>query len=379
MWEYYNPVKINFGRSIRSKIFSKINSDKILLICSKKGKQRFISDKILSKIVIEKNIIWLDQINDTPDIQEIDNHISNLKDEKFELIIAFGGGSVIDSAKAIFFYYNCKNKNLTIKDLISRDVKINFKKKVSLLVLPTTSGTGSEVTQFATIWDKQNKKKYSIDNERIFPDFAFIDSELTDGLPEDITLYTGLDAINQSIESMWNKNASDFTIHLAIKSLKLGFNSIKNIFKKKDSPLFRNNMSQSSMLSGLCISQTRTAICHSISYPLTSHYSVPHGLACSFTMLEVLKKVIKKDDGRFKKLATELGISNGKASDLISLFEDFDRKCQIKEKIKYYINDLDLLLELVPEMYTKERADKCLVSFDLKDIKRIVANSYQNS
>ena len=138
-------------------------------------------------------------------------------------------------------------------------------------------------------------------------------------------------------------------------------------------------MSQSSMLSGLCISQTRTAICHSISYPLTSHYSVPHGLACSFTMLEVLKKVIKKDDGRFKKLATELGISNGKASDLISLFEDFDRKCQIKEKIKYYINDLDLLLELVPEMYTKERADKCLVSFDLNDIKRIVANSYQNS
>ena len=76
-------------------------------------------------------------------------------------------------------------------------------------------------------------KKYSIDNERIFPDFAFIDSELTDGLPEDITLYTGLDAINQSIESMWNKNASDFTIHLAIKSLKLGFNSIKNILRKR--------------------------------------------------------------------------------------------------------------------------------------------------
>ena len=118
-------------------------------------------------------------------------------------------------------------------------------------------------------------------------------------------------------------------------------------------------MSQSSMLSGLCISQTRTAICHSISYPLTSHYSVPHGLAW-FYNARSFKKVIKKDDGRFKKLATELGISNGKASDLISLFEDFDRKCQIKEKIKYYINDLDLLLELVPEMYTKEKLTSVL-------------------
>ena len=376
MWSYFNPVNVHFGRGIREKIFDQIKTKKVLVVCSKRGKSQFLEDKIFRDIINISDITWIDSASNNPGISDIENHIINLNNKEISSILAFGGGSAIDTAKAISYFYKPNAEKFSIRDVVLGKAKFNSSNNVKLIAIPTTSGTGSEVTQFATIWDKTNKKKHSIDSHLIFPDYAYIDSELTDSLPIDITLSTGLDAINQSLESIWNKKANSFTVDLAIKALKVGVQALPKLIENPESPNLRDQMSECSLLAGLCISQTRTAICHSISYPLTAHYDIPHGLACAFTMLEVLKVNIANDDGRFDKLAIELMGPNNNAQNLPEFFKDFCERLGIAEKIKTYVSSLESIIRLIPEMYTKQRADNCLTPIDFDDIESIMKKSF---
>lgn len=376
MWSFYNPVKINFGRGIRKKILTELESNNCLIVTSKRGNHQFRSDEILSKFEEKINTTWLDTVSESPTILDIQQHIDSLEGNDFDTILAFGGGSVIDTAKALAVSLKDINSNLNIKKLLQKKVELAPKKPIPLYAFPTTSGTGSEVTSFATIWDHIEKKKYSLDGESIYPYSAFIDSELTDGLPLEITLSTGLDAINQASESIWNKRASGFTIDLAIKALKLGFSSLPLLIEKNENAKLRNNMSECSLLAGLAISQTRTAVCHSISYPLTAHFGVPHGLACAFTMVEVLKINLKKDDGRFVKVAKNLIGDKYSPFDLPVFFEDLCSRLKVAGRIRSYIPNIELMKNLTGEMYTKERIKNNLAPILSSQMNSILEKSY---
>ena len=178
------------------------------------------------------------------------------------------------------------------------------------MAVPTTSGSGSEVTPFATIWDFKNKKKYSLCSKLIRPKQAILDYKLTMYLPKEITLYTGLDSISHCFESIWNKNANKKTISIATYSLKIALDALPKIMKNLENFEARRNMQISSCLAGIAISTTKTALAHSISYAFTTNYKVPHGLACSFTLPEILLFNSEKDDGRLLNLAKNLGFEN---------------------------------------------------------------------
>jgi alcohol dehydrogenase len=184
---------------------------------------------------------------------------------------------------------------------------------------------------------------------------AFVDADLTDSVPVYTTISTGLDAINQAAESIWNKNANSITLGYAIRALQLGFMALPKLARGVGEKADRDQMAEASVLAGLAISHTRTALCHSMSYPITAHFGVPHGLACAFTMPEVLKHNLSADDGRFRLLSEAL-VGSSDVVKLVECFENLNFDLKVSEKVKEKVKSLDDLLKLESEMHTPERA-----------------------
>ena len=373
IWSFFNPVEITIGRGCRNKLIDRLTALSLLVVTTKRGRKQFSEDFILKNIEKNNNIIWIDSVQENPSVDDLQEIIDVLSGRKFDAVIGFGGGSSIDSAKAINVALapECLGKDL--RQLLEEPALHAHANPSRLFTIPTTSGTGSEVTPFATLWDYQKKKKLSLASKAVWPTAAFVDPALTDSLPENSTLATGLDAINQAAESIWNKNANPITLAYAQRALQLGFESLPRLMNGIASELDRDQMAEASLLAGLAISHTRTALCHSISYPITAHFNVPHGLACAFTMVSVLKCNLQEDDGRFEYLAIALTGTNN-IKNLVCRFEILLKKLNVRLRIKEYIPSIDELLAFEPQMLTSGRFDNNLVK--IENIKDILIDSW---
>jgi len=368
----FNKKKIIFGNYSRSYLNKLIKNKNILIVCSKRGKKEIFIDKKLNFIKNNK-VSWIDDVppNPTLDFFKKKNKISTKI--IFDYIVAIGGGSVIDTAKFFSLLFSFQKKK-NIKNVIGNidNLKINNLNK--LIALPTTSGSGSEVTPYATVWDKKNKKKLSINHKSLLPDLAIVDPVLTFSLPKEVTINTGLDTLNQAFESIWNKNANKLTIAYAHKSIKLSLNALAKINKNINDKKSRSQLARASLYAGICISQTKTSICHSISYPLTSNFGIPHGLACAFTMSAVINYINGKNIYFFDKLAHKLKVNSGKILEIKikKLFCDL----KIKEKIKHYIKNEKKLFSLKKHMQTPGRSDNFIYPVNESFLRLILKNSY---
>lgn len=197
--------------------------------------------------------------------------------------------------------------------------------------------------------------------EHVYPSHAVLDPELTLTLPHQETLYTGLDAISHALESLWNKNRTPISEACARQALNLAIKALPAVLEKPDDLLCRKQMQDASSMAGVAISQTRTAIAHSISYPLTIHYGMPHGLACSFTLPSIIA-FLKKNNilQEFRELF--LSVEN--------LLLSFD----LRPKLGKY-TDLKKSTILLNEMYLPNRADNFVVGILQKDILSFIEES----
>ena len=329
-----NKTKIIFKTGSRKYLDKIVKKKSILIVCTNNGKKRILQDKKF-KFLKNLDITWISDVMPNPNIKYFNSINNKLKKKKIELIIAVGGGSVIDTAKTLKILLIYHEKKL--KDLFNLN-ELNRKTNIRLIILPTTSGTGSEVTCFATIWDTKNKKKLSLNYELLLPDIAIVDPELTYKLPIDETINTGLDALNQAFEaSIWNKKNNKKIAKYGEKSIKLILNSLPKLVSKKSNYTQRKNMSLASLYSGLCISYNRTSLCHSISYPLTSNFNMPHGLACAITMIPVIKYIHKKDKNFFNVLLKKLKLKTFQQFE--SHIEDFFMTINLRSRGKKYIKN----------------------------------------
>ena len=174
-------------------------------------------------------------------------------------IISIGGGSTIDVGKYVAFHL-----------------------KVPHRAIPTTAGTGSEVTKYA-VFIKDNKK-WSMEDERLIPDEYELIPELVVSLPKEHTIASGLDALSQSIESFWSPDATPESRKYSEDAVKLITANLPGCIKMPDNEFSRMQMLKAANYSGRAINITRTSICHAISYPLTIAYKIPHGIACAMTL-----------------------------------------------------------------------------------------------
>ncbi len=265
-------------------ILKKENSKNIFLITGKRSYSK-IKQK-LENILSSYNFTQFNNFSKNNKLKDIEKGIKEYNKKDYDMIIAIGGGSVIDIAKSINILayqkenpisYILKNKSL-------------IKKNNKLIAIPTTSGTGSEATQFATVYIGKNK--HSLNNKKILPDYSIIDPELTFNLPPHITASTGMDALSQAIESYWSIKSTEESKMYAKKAITL---TIENIEDAVNNPSKKNRimMSKASNLAGKAINISQTTACHSISYPLTSYFGIPHGHAVSLTLGEIFEYNLK--------------------------------------------------------------------------------------
>jgi phosphonate metabolism-associated iron-containing alcohol dehydrogenase len=338
-FSYHMPTKIIYGLNSLKDIDTYVNHRKALLVTSQGFVRRGLTDEI---ITYTNNIVGvISSIKSHPEFIDIEEVYRQAHQNQFELIIAIGGGSVIDAAKFISVHNTNKDYQF-VEDLTKEKIPKKDYKITPIISIPTTAGAGSEVTPYSTIWDMQEKRKYSLNLPDLFSEAAIYDPVLTLTVPKDITIRTGLDALSHSLESIWNKNATPITINYAVKSAKLIVNNLVNLSNDLDNVDLRGNMMMACMYAGLAFSNTQTAIAHAISYYVTAHKGVPHGIACSFTLPVLIDNIVGKHDfvdsslieifgqlgsTKLRRLFTELGVSTEFSSygindqDLIGLGE----------------------------------------------------------
>lgn len=226
-------------------------------------------------------------IPSNPEIEFLDNLCSKLKkNNEIDLIVAIGGGSVIDSAKVISALLNKKNTSLSVKTALQLKVDKPFS-CVQVLAIPTTSGTGSEVTPFATIWDFKKSIKYSLEHLEKSVHKIFLIPELTISCPRDLTLNCALDTCSHAVETLWNRYRTEKSTQFALKALDIFNSTINLLLDDLNNIDLRFFMQLSAVWAGLAISINHTSLAHAISYDLTLKHGVPHGFACSCTLNKI--------------------------------------------------------------------------------------------
>ncbi len=358
-WEFYNPVKVSVGRGCRQGLTDKLMNQTLLIVTTQRGRRQLTADTLLGALVAQNRVAWVDSVRENPGLTDLKAEIDRLQGGAFDAVIAFGGGSAMDAAKALNVALAPECLEHSLQKLLDEPSRHARARPRPLYTVTTTSGTGSEVTPFATVWHHETKKKLSLAGPAVWPTEAFVDAALTDSVPITATIPTGLDAINQAAESLWNRNANPITLGYSIRALQLGFAALPRLANGEGGEAARDQMAEASLLAGLAISHTRTALCHSMSYPITAHFGVPHGLACAFTMPAVLRHNLQAEDGRFAEAALAL-TGNSDLDGLVACFDHLHEAIQVRDRVAAQIPSLDALLALAGGMFTPGRADNNL-------------------
>jgi len=233
---------------------------------------------------------WINEILPNPTIDNI-NKIYTKINGTVDKIIAIGGGSTIDTAKAIIAFSGMLNGDCSIADIIENKLYLDNNLRVKkFIAVPTTSGTGSEVTQWATVWDNHRKIKFSVDAEWLMPTDVWLVPELILSLSARQTLSTGLDAFAQACEAYWARKSDSLARALAVQAVTLIHEYLPLAVKDGQYLEAREEMQTGSLLAGLAFSRTGTTACHSISYPITALFGVEHGFAVALTLVQVAKR-----------------------------------------------------------------------------------------
>lgn len=313
--------------------------------------------------------IWIKAIASNPTQKDIITSLSKIGNRKVDVIIAIGGGSSIDLAKGISAFHSIeKNNTYTIEEITDsiKNKKYRNSEFIDIVAIPTTAGTGSEVTQWATIWDEDKRGKFSIDDPMLKPKLAIIVPELTLSMPVKMTLSTGLDAMCQAVESYWAKHTNPIVQEMAYRAVELVIKNLREAVDKPHSINAREELCKASVLAGLAFSQTRTTACHSISYPLTMLYGVPHGLAASITLDAVgnINKGYFKNDEKLFDLFSEYG----------GIMNWIDMVC--KGIIRMRLSAFGITLEDIPiiadNAFTAGRMDNNPVDLCRDDVERVL-------
>lgn len=224
------------------------------------GRVSYLTDKI--KAEGAKWEIFSDVTPD-PDIETVTAGVAKILEFQPDTVIALGGGSPIDAAKAIVYF---AAKQIDLRDC-------------PFVAVPTTSGTGSEVSKFAVITDRARGIKYPLIDDTLLPDYAVLDAELTCSVPPKVTADTGLDVLTHAIEAFVCTEANAFTDALAEKSVKLVDHYLLLAYKEPDNREARQGMHNASCLAGAAFSNAGLGLCHSMAHAMGAQFHIPHGRA----------------------------------------------------------------------------------------------------
>ena len=308
----------------------------------------------LEEILKSKNII-ADIFKDTipePTVKSIQDGVNKVKDGNYDSLIALGGGSPIDSAKAISilgkFGGNMKEYKFP---------RIVDELGIPVLAIPTTAGTGSEVTKFTIISDETTDEKMLCVGKGFMPTVAIVDYELTLSLPQRSTADTGIDALTHAMEAYVSKKANKFSDAQALQAMNLIAPNLRKVFHDGSNREAREKMMLGATLAGVAFSNASVALVHGMSRPIGAFYHVPHGLSNAMLLPSVTEFSIPAATKRYADCARAMEVALKEDSDedankkLLIELEDINKELNVPTPKEFGINEKDFMnnLEIMAE------------------------------
>jgi alcohol dehydrogenase len=258
--------------------FKTLYQHKKILVFTNKNSFSLYQDYFEKDLTAELTYYRDFQIN--PKLKDVIKCIEQIKHQNYEVIVGIGGGSPMDFAKAIRYYLNFENSSY--EDYLAHlKAPRTFKSNLPLILIPTTSGSGSEANCFSVIYDEE--EKYSLATAAIYPSHSILDEKFVEFLPQKVTAYTAIDAITHALEAYWANDATVESQKISLQALDLLVPHIKEVVHHP-SPELRKKIMQGAYLAGKAIDTAKTTAPHAFSYYLTTQHQIPHGQAVAINL-----------------------------------------------------------------------------------------------
>jgi len=324
------------------------------------------------------------EVEPDPSVETIKRGVAAMNVFGPDVIIALGGGSAIDAAKGMWLFYEHPDTDfdglrLKFMDIRKRTFHFpNLGKKAQMVAIPTTSGTGSEVTSFSVITDKEHGNiKYPLADYELTPDVAIIDPQFVSTMPKSITADTGLDVLTHAIEAYVSVMASDFTNGLAIKAIELIFKYLPRSYDDANDEVAREKIHNASCIAGMAFTNAFLGINHSLAHKLGGEFNIPHGRANAILLPHVIAYNAQKPtkftifpkygeyvaDYRYAQISRQLGLGGNtqeeQVESLIQAVRDLMTKLNIPHTVKDCGIDEAAYLAAIPRMAENAFEDQC--------------------
>lgn len=347
------PRDIYFGKGSLEQLKNLRGKKAVLVLGGGSMKKFGFVDKALDYLKeagIETKLI--EGVEPDPSVDTVLKGAEVMRDFEPDWIIAMGGGSPIDAAKAMWIFY--EHPEVKFEDITKPFSLPELRNKAKFLAIPSTSGTATEVTAFSVITDYKTEIKYPLADFNITPDVAIVDSELAETMPAKLTAYTGMDALTHAIEAYVATLHSVFSDPLALKAVSM----IKDyLYKSYEGDMAaREQMHSAQCLAGMAFSNALLGICHSMAHKTGAVFHIPHGCANAIYLPYVIKFNAKECADRYAEIAKSAGLSGTTEDELVNslieLVKDFNKKMSIPSTLKEYgiaEDEFNAKVELISE------------------------------
>lgn len=400
------PSKIYFEKNSLMYLEKMENVERVMIVCDPGMVQFGYADTVREVLARRKNAVQIEVFSDVepnPSTNTVYKGTEMMVNFKPDTVIALGGGSAMDAAKGMWMFYEhpdtsffgAKQKFLDIR---KRTYKIDKPEKTQFVCIPTTSGTGSEVTPFAVITDSDTHVKYPLADYALTPDVAIIDPQFVLSVPASVTADTGMDVLTHAIESYVSVMASDYTRGLSLQAIKLVFDYLEKSTNTPDMES-REKMHNASTMAGMAFANAFLGICHSVAHKIGGEYGIPHGRTNAILLPHIIRYNAKdpqkhamfpkydyfRADTDYADIAKFLGLKGETTEELVEALAtavyELGKKVGIDMNLKAQGVTQEILDSTVDRMAELAYEDQCTTANPkeplISELKQIIVDAYK--